>query len=191
MGILGETAGSSQMPVHPETEALPGVANLRPCDLVRLLNSTPLGKVICDRQFYRHRMRAGERIGLGRRVNLCRYTAWLVGLRQARHGRESRPEGNLNARNILRLLDHQNRRCALTGQKLTPGTAALDHIVPVCHDGEHCIENAQVLHKDVNRAKGTLTNEQFIQLCREVVAYVSKTALSRQKMERNAGNSTG
>jgi hypothetical protein len=34
--------------------------------------------------------------------------------------------------------------------------------------GEHVIENTQVLHKDVNRAKGSLTSDEFIGLCREV-----------------------
>ncbi len=33
------------------------------------------------------------------------------------------------------------------------------------------MENVQVLQKQVNRAKGTLTNEEFIALCREVVTH--------------------
>ncbi|MGE4157621.1 MAG: terminase gpA endonuclease subunit [Planctomycetota bacterium] len=52
--------------------------DLKPSDLARLLNSTPLGTVIDERQLYRHRMRAGYRIGDGRRVDLFRYVAWLV-----------------------------------------------------------------------------------------------------------------
>jgi len=57
--------------------------NLKPADLVRLLNSTPLGTVLDERQLYRHRMRAGFRIGDGRRVDLFRYVAWLVDQRNA------------------------------------------------------------------------------------------------------------
>ncbi|HEV56534.1 MAG TPA: hypothetical protein ENN87_03435 [Phycisphaerales bacterium] len=56
---------------------------LRPVDLARLLNSTPLGQVIDERQLYRHRMRAGFRIGDGRHVDLFRYVAWLVDQRHA------------------------------------------------------------------------------------------------------------
>jgi len=52
---------------------------LRPTELVRLLNSTPLGEVIGERQLLRHRSRAGFRIGDGRHVNLFRYVAWLLG----------------------------------------------------------------------------------------------------------------
>jgi hypothetical protein len=51
---------------------------LRPGELCRLLNSTPLGEVISERQLYRHRMRAGFRVGDGRHVDLLRYVAWLV-----------------------------------------------------------------------------------------------------------------
>jgi len=39
---------------------------LKPTELVRLLNSTPLGEVISERQLHRHRARAGFRIGDGR-----------------------------------------------------------------------------------------------------------------------------
>ncbi|MBN1341567.1 MAG: HNH endonuclease [Phycisphaerae bacterium] len=81
------------------------------------------------------------------------------------------PQGDVSVTNVLRLLEAQQYRCALTGRSLTPQTAALDHIVPVRFGGEHVIENAQVLHKDVNRAKGSLTNEEFIGMCREVVRW--------------------
>ncbi len=51
---------------------------LRPTDLCRLLNSTPLGEVTNERQLHRHRTRAGFRVGDGKQVDLLRYTAWLV-----------------------------------------------------------------------------------------------------------------
>ena len=51
---------------------------LRPSELCRLLNSTPLGEVLSERQLYRHRTRAGLRIGDSRHVDLWRYVAWLV-----------------------------------------------------------------------------------------------------------------
>ena len=56
---------------------------LGPTQLCRLLNSTPLGEVISDRQLYRHRTRAGYRIGDGKQVDLLRYVAWLVQVRHA------------------------------------------------------------------------------------------------------------
>ncbi len=47
--------------------------NLRPTDCVRLLNSTPLGEVLGERQLRHHRSRAGFRIGTDRKIDLFRY----------------------------------------------------------------------------------------------------------------------
>jgi len=85
---------------------------------------------------------------------------------------EVKPRGPVSTENVLRLLEQQRYRCALTGRDLSPEEAALDHIIPIRCDGEHVIENTQVLHKDVNRAKGSLTNEEFVGMCREVVDHV-------------------
>ena len=51
---------------------------LRPAEVARLLNSTPLGEVISDRQVRRHRTQAGYRIGDGAYMDLFRYVAWLA-----------------------------------------------------------------------------------------------------------------
>ena len=91
-----------------------------------------------------------------------------------------KPTGRVNTNNVLHLLECQKYQCALTGRKLTPQTAALDHIVPIRCDGAHVIENTQVLHKDVNRAKGSLTNSEFIQLCQEIVLW-PKIATSNEE----------
>lgn len=63
------------MPIDPR--------KLRPSELCRLLNSTPLGEVISERQLYRHRSRAGFRIGDDKTVDLLRYVAWMVHERHA------------------------------------------------------------------------------------------------------------
>ena len=73
---------------------------------------------------------------------------------------------------LLALLERQKYKCAMTGRPITPETAAIDHVVPACHGGTHTIENLQVVHKDVNRAKGTMEIEEFVALCRKVVAWV-------------------
>src|SRR5690242_14393021 len=62
---------------------------LRPGELCRLLNSTPLGEVISERQLKRQRLRAGLRIGDARHVDLLRYVAWLI---QVRHTPKPAPE---------------------------------------------------------------------------------------------------
>jgi 5-methylcytosine-specific restriction endonuclease McrA len=82
---------------------------------------------------------------------------------------QAQPRGTpVTTSTVLGLLERQGYRCALTGRQLTPETAALDHIIPIKYGGEHVIENTQVLHKDVNRAKNSMTNVEFAQMCREV-----------------------
>src|ERR1043165_7727930 len=59
---------------------------LKPTQLVQLINSTPLGAVLNERQLHRHREKAGLRIGDGRSVDLLRYIAWLMLERQRVQG---------------------------------------------------------------------------------------------------------
>ncbi|MGE3321533.1 MAG: terminase gpA endonuclease subunit [Phycisphaerales bacterium] len=70
---------------------------LKPGELARLLNSTPLGEVISERQLHRHRTRAGFGVaadGDAGRVDLFRYVAWLVTTRHAALAEAARqPEG--------------------------------------------------------------------------------------------------
>jgi hypothetical protein len=51
---------------------------LKPGELCRLLNSTPLGPVIDDRRLRIHRTRAGNRLGDGKTIDLLRYAGWLA-----------------------------------------------------------------------------------------------------------------
>lgn len=71
---------------------------------------------------------------------------------------------------LMNLVDSQQYRCALSGIELTPETAALDHITPVASGGKHAIDNLQWLNCEVNRMKGMLSVEVFIDICRRVVA---------------------
>ncbi len=89
--------------------------------------------------------------------------------RTARRGRpRKRGDGGVRVAEVMAIVESQNRRCALSGRLLTPETAALDHKLPVARGGEHRFGNLQVLDKAVNRAKGTLINEEFIAMCGEV-----------------------
>ena len=81
METLVSGTHSSPLSIRPSRFALTG---LRPSEAVRLLNSTPLGKVTSERQLYRDRQRAGFRIGDGRRIDLIRFAAWLAEQRHAR-----------------------------------------------------------------------------------------------------------
>ena len=58
-------------------------SRLRPGEVCRLLNSTPLGPVLTEARLKRHRTEAGFRVGDGRTVDLFKYVAWLIGLRRS------------------------------------------------------------------------------------------------------------
>ena len=79
---------------------------------------------------------------------------------------------------ILKKLEKANYKCALTGRTVEPSTAQLDHILPVARGGAVSDPaNLQILHMDINRAKNTMTNAEFIAMCREVVAWADKGEL--------------
>lgn len=74
---------------------------------------------------------------------------------------------------LLSLAEKQGYRCALSGIQLSPDDASLDHIKSVANGGSHEIDNLQILHKEINRMKGTLSNEEFIALCRKVCQWTA------------------
>lgn len=68
---------------------------LRPVDLVRLLNSTPLGEVAAERLVHRHWRRAGMRISSEKNhrcIDLLRYAGWLA-IQRAEAARPRELEG--------------------------------------------------------------------------------------------------
>ena len=102
---------------------------LRPGELCRLLNSTPVGEVVNERQLRRHRTRAGLRVGDTQHVDLLRFIAWLVEIRHAPKPEPDRPappasqlaEAALGAA----ALASRNQQLTGHGQKLTGKQQAL------------------------------------------------------------------
>lgn len=194
MGELGESESTDDESLHPE---ILKSLRLSFASTVRLLNQSGFGQVISERQLYRHRKRSDERFVVESKVDLLQYCAWLHFRRHSRSYYRltskgsyqqsnvnaitrcqtsdlKKGESQVNAGSILELIQMQSECCALTGWKLIATEAALDHIIPISRGGTHEITNAQVLHKSVNRCKGTLTNEEFISICEAVVNHVSK-----------------
>jgi 5-methylcytosine-specific restriction endonuclease McrA len=76
-------------------------------------------------------------------------------------------------RELLRLVESQKYRCALSGDELDPDFAALDHVNPVSKGGSHAVSNLQVITKTINAMKGTLSNDEFIAICKQVAQWNS------------------
>lgn len=72
------------------------------------------------------------------------------------------------ASELRKLIENQGYKCALTGVHLTPNTAELDHITPIKKGGSNEIENLQWVSMQVNRAKGSMLQSEFIEMCRLV-----------------------
>jgi len=65
-------------------------------------------------------------------------------------------------------------QCALTGRPLSwnnPQEYEYDHILPIARGGTACLDNLQIVCTDANRAKNDLTEEEFLDLCKEVVLH--------------------
>jgi 5-methylcytosine-specific restriction endonuclease McrA len=76
----------------------------------------------------------------------------------------------INVGSLRLLLDQQEFKCRLTGRLLTPETSSADHIIPIAKGGLNVIDNIQIVCWEANRAKGTMSNEAFIALCKDVAA---------------------
>ncbi len=64
--------------------------------------------------------------------------------------------------------------CALTGRPIDfnkPETYEYDHIQPLSRGGDNTLSNLQILCPEANQAKGRLTDQEFIELCKEVVIH--------------------
>ena len=88
---------------------------LKPTQLVQLLNSTPLGEVANERTLYRHRARAGLRIGDGKTVDLLRYVAWLM---LERHRPKPEPDGPTGYEAHKQRAAQRNRELSISGRDI-------------------------------------------------------------------------
>ena len=64
--------------------------------------------------------------------------------------------------------------CALTGRPLKfnePHTYEYDHIMPHSRGGDNSLSNLQILCPEANQAKGMMTDDEFKDLCKEVIIH--------------------
>ena len=81
---------------------------------------------------------------------------------------------NFSTKDLLKKLEDTEKKCALTGRVLNISDTRswhLDHIVPVSKGGDNTLDNCQAVCADVNRAKSGMMQEDFFQLCKEVLEH--------------------
>lgn len=72
--------------------------------------------------------------------------------------------------------DEQQHRCKLSGRYIDENTMSLDHVVPRARLGEETLENLQWVHEQINSAKGTMSQQDFIAMCCEVADWTRRKA---------------
>lgn len=68
----------------------------------------------------------------------------------------------------------ENTTCYLSGipiNLLKDNFYCLDHVIPVKCGGKNTLKNMGILHKEINRMKGELSIEDFVEWCIKVVKY--------------------
>ena len=95
------------------------------------------------------------------------------GLNQAKNhfqfkGRGADSESKVSSATLKTILEIQGYKCALSGKRLTPEIAALDHKIPLSRGGTNDASNLQWLDSEVNKAKGTMDCQEFIAMCKMV-----------------------
>ena len=114
-------------------------------------------------------------------IGTCDWTKWAIKTSVNQSRRPTMGGEQVTQAMLLRMAEQQAYRCAYTGDELTPQTVSVDHIKPVSDGGRHTVANLQLVRHDVNRAKGSMSHEDFVAMC---VAVANKHGKKR-KRKRN------
>lgn len=105
--------------------------------------------------------------------HLNRAKVWL-GVSNIKQMLDYEEEGDFpTTQQLMDLLEQQEYRCALSGVKLSPELAELDHKVPLAKGGSNAVSNVQWLHKRINRMKGSMKQDDFVDMCSKVAQWRS------------------
>lgn len=108
---------------------------------------------------------------IANRLGLKRSKDLLEGFKVPTKARDARTGKRASVNELMELFEKQEYRCALSGIPLTPQDCSCDHIVPVSSGGTDLVDNLQWVSPQVNKAKGSMTNEDFIRMCQRVAEW--------------------
>lgn len=100
-----------------------------------------------------------------------RYESWETYFKTITRSRKDRK--NLSVSDLMKLLEKQNFKCALSGLSLTRKkdsiyNASIDRIEA---GGEYTIDNVQLVCKCVNTWRGASLKDEFVKICKAVAEY--------------------
>ncbi len=75
----------------------------------------------------------------------------------------------LTPQQLWSLAKKQKCRCALSGRRLQRKKISIDHIIHRSKGGSHDLSNIRLVETDVNKARSTLSDSEFFQLCKDVL----------------------
>jgi hypothetical protein len=70
---------------------------------------------------------------------------------------------------LWKLAKKQKLLCPISKEKLTTENMSIDHKIPLKRGGKNDLSNLQLTTKQVNVAKHTLTDLEFIEFCKKIV----------------------
>lgn len=105
--------------------------------------------------------------------NRCQIAAEKIAKKQSeKKGKVVSSIGTPSPGELLQLAEDQEFLCALTGESIKDASvASLDHKEPFSRTQDNGIGNLQWVLKEINKMKGTLSNDRFVQLCCMVADY--------------------
>lgn len=79
--------------------------------------------------------------------------------------------GIITSFDLWKIAKRQKLLCPFTGQKLTVENISVDHFISKSKGGLNIPSNIRLVVKSINTAKQTMTDDEFINLCKCVVNY--------------------
>ena len=76
---------------------------------------------------------------------------------------------SLKPMDLWSMAKKQRACCGITGRRLKGQVLSIDHIIPKSKGGSNDKSNLRLAILDANMAKRNKTDDEFIQLCKEVI----------------------
>lgn len=132
-------------------------------------------------------MKAAESLGIAYKTTRIHYKKCRdAGLADVRSKKRAESISDITKQTLELKLRCQNYQCSLTGENLTPSNTTVDHNYPVSRGGAHSIDNVSLVTWQANRSKGTMTYQEFLDMCLSVVSHARATGRLDRPRAANA-----